>query len=77
MIRQVRLELARCEAFPDDSPDHGYELHMPLTPDGYIDHHWLKQREEAVFRRFWGGEEERAGFAMDGRLDALLRQGRG
>jgi hypothetical protein len=74
MIRQVRLELARCEAFPDGSPDHGYEL--PLTPDGHIDHHWLKQREEAVLRRFWGGEQER-GKLRHGRNGWMLSFGEG
>jgi hypothetical protein len=58
MIRWVRLELARCKAFPEGSSDHGYELHLPLTAKGNIDHHWLKRRDEAVFRRFWGSEEE-------------------
>ena len=76
MIRQVRLELARCEDFPEGSPDHGYELHLPLAPDGHIDHHWLKQREEGVFRRFWGGEEEQ-GRLRHGRNDWMLSFGKG
>lgn len=58
MIRQVRLELARCKAFPEGSTEHGYELHLPLTAGGHMDHHWLKRREEAAFRRFWGDAEE-------------------
>lgn len=59
MIRHVRLELARCHEFPEGSRDHGYELFAPLTPDGRLDRNqWLKHREEAGFRRFWGGEEE-------------------
>lgn len=59
MIRQIRLELARCKAFPEGSTEHGYELHLPLTAGGHMDHHWLKRREEATFRRFWGDAEER------------------
>ena len=70
------MELARCEAFPEGSPDHGYELGLPLTPDGHIDHHWLKQREEAVFRRFWGGEEEQ-GRLRHGRNGWMLSFGKG
>ena len=58
MIRQIRLELARCKAFPEGSTEHGYELHLPLTVAGYIDRRWLKRREEAAFRRFWGDAED-------------------
>ena len=59
VIRRVRLEMARCHEFPEDSEDHGYELSLPLGPKGYLDHdHWMRQRKEAVFHRFWGGEEQ-------------------
>ena len=58
MIRQVKLELARCHEFPEGSIEHGYELRLPLTPDGRLDREvWLKHREDVGFRRFWGGEE--------------------
>ena len=60
MIRQVRLELARCHEFPEGSKDHGYELSLPLTRTGHLDReNWLKQREAVGFRRFWASEEER------------------
>src|SRR5215510_8435137 len=59
MNRRVRLELARCPSFPEGSAEHGYELRVPLTRAGYIDREqWHKRRGDAVFRRFWGEEEE-------------------
>ena len=60
MMRTVKLELARCHEFPEGSALHGYELHLPLGPDGKIDHDsWPKYKYSSDFRRFWGGEEER------------------
>jgi hypothetical protein len=59
MIRKVRLEVARCHEFPEGSSAHGYELYLPLAPDGRLDRDlWLKHRQESSFRRFWGDEEE-------------------
>ena len=72
MIRQVRLELARCHEFPEGSKDHGYELSLPLTRDGHLDRdNWLKHRDAADFRRFWAGDEER-GQLHHGRQGWLL-----
>jgi hypothetical protein len=60
MIRHVRLELARCHEFPEGSADHGYDMSLPLTPEGRLDREtWLEHRENVGFRRFWGGEDER------------------
>lgn len=60
MIRQVRLEMARCHDFPEGSRDHGYALALPLTPEGRLDRNtWLKHQDETGFRRFWGDTEER------------------
>jgi hypothetical protein len=60
MIRQVRLELARCPEFSEGSSDHGYELSVPLTRGGRPDRDaWLKHRADTGFRRFWAGAEER------------------
>lgn len=68
MMRQVRLELARCHEFPDGSGAHGYELSLPLTRSGRLDRDgWLKHREAAGFRRFWAGEEERGRLRHDRR----------
>ena len=59
MMRTVRLELARCRDFPEGSDKHGYEFHVPLTKAGMLDRDGLHDhREEATFRRFWGGEDE-------------------
>ncbi len=60
MMRTVRLELARCHEFPEGSAEHGYELHLPIRPDGKIDRDaWPRYRYSSDFRRFWGAEEER------------------
>jgi hypothetical protein len=59
VIRQVRLELARCHEFPEGSRNHGYELSLPLTADGHLDRDgWHRGREATGFRRFWDDEEE-------------------
>ena len=68
MLRKVRLELARCHEFPEGSPTHGYELAVPLTSHGKLDHEaWLKHRHTASFRRFWGEEEKRGELRHDRR----------
>ncbi len=68
MMRKVRLELARCHEFPEGSREHGYELEVPLTPAGKLDHEsWLKHRHGATFRRFWGDEENRGELRHDHR----------
>ena len=48
MIRQVRLELARCHEFPEGSKDHGYELSLPLTRDGHLDRDNWRPRTSGV-----------------------------
>jgi hypothetical protein len=60
MIRHVRLELARCHEFPEGSNAHGYELSLPLTEAGHLDHDaWSKHPRDFHFSRFWGDEEAR------------------
>src|SRR4051794_33395322 len=60
MIRQVRLELARCHDFPEGSKEHGYELFLPLTAQGRLDRDsWHDNRANVAFQRFWGGAVER------------------
>ena len=59
MMRTVRLELARCHDFPEGSKKHGYELHVPLTWGGRLDHKAIPEdRDEVTFHRFWDGENE-------------------
>lgn len=36
-FRRVRMELARNHDFPDGSPNHGYEITLPLTQDSRFD----------------------------------------
>ena len=36
-LKRVRLELARNEEFPDGSPNHGYEVTLPITDDDRFD----------------------------------------
>jgi hypothetical protein len=68
MLRKVRLELARSHEYPEGSPEHGYELDVPLTYRGKLDHEfWLKHRDAASFRRFWGEEEKRGELRHDRR----------
>jgi hypothetical protein len=58
MIKQVRLELARCHDFPAGSADRGYELSLPLTAEGHLDQAaWRECRHDLRFRRFWNGVE--------------------
>lgn len=62
MLRQVRLEAARCHEFPDGSATHGYDLALPLSAAAMLDRDlWLKHRKECRFRRFWAGEEDAGG----------------
>jgi hypothetical protein len=74
MMRKVRLELARCHEFPEGSRNHGYELHLPLTPDGRLDRGgWLQHRHDNSnsFRRFWGDVMEHGQLRHDRRGWAL------
>jgi hypothetical protein len=73
MLRKVRLEMARGHEFPDGSSEHGYELHLPLTPDGKLDHaFWLKHRHDNLFRRFWAGQDDETGHLTHSRAGWLL-----
>jgi hypothetical protein len=66
MIRHVRLELARCRDFPEGSAERGYDLALPLTETGYLDHEeWLNNRGRAGFRRYWIGDDDRGWLRYD------------
>lgn len=61
-LKRITLHLARTKAYPNGSPDHGYEFVAPLDATGHIDAEaWHKEREQCRVTRFWGGEEEDLG----------------
>ena len=43
---RIRLEVARSRDFPEGSTRHGYEMVLPLMPDGRIDERALKAAPE-------------------------------
>lgn len=64
----VRLLLARNPGFPEGSAEHGYELKVPLTPDGHIDlQGFHERRADCKVVRFWGDEGERHGEVIHSR----------
>jgi len=68
MMRRVRLEVARSHEFPEGSNEHGYEMVLPLTPEGRLDREeWAKRRADAAIRRFWGAAESRGRLKHDRR----------
>ena len=61
-LKNVRLELARCDGFPEGSRAHGYEFTAPLAPDGALAADlWLKRKDKCVVTRFWSGEPDKMG----------------
>jgi hypothetical protein len=61
-FKRILLHLARSKEFPNGSARHGYEFIGPLDPNGHIDPHaWETHREHCRVRRFWPGEDDRAG----------------
>ncbi len=59
---RIRLEVARSRDFPNGSARHGYEMVLPLLPDGRIDEKTLKTAPEAAtVHRFWEGEGDAVG----------------
>jgi hypothetical protein len=61
-LNRVRLELARCQEFPDGSPERGYEFVAPLAADGRIDvGTWRRRRKDCWVRRFWRGQDDEHG----------------
>jgi hypothetical protein len=59
---RIRLEVARGRDFPEGSTRHGYEIVLPLLPDGRIDEKALKATPEAAtVHRFWAGEGDAIG----------------
>lgn len=61
-LKTVRLELGRTGEFPEGSPNHGYELVVPLTDDGRIDlDGWRETPQTCTVLRFWGGDRDQRG----------------
>ena len=63
--KTIRLELARTPEFPEGSPRHAYQLHLPLGRDGIIDEAaWARARERAIAIRLWPGERDLHGYVI-------------
>ena len=64
-LSRIRLELARDHDFPQGSSLHGYEMTVPLKPDGHIDDDaWRNARAQYRVRRFWQGEPDEHGHVV-------------
>lgn len=64
----VRMLLARNPGFPEGSNERGYELQVPLTPEGHLDvETWRQRRRDCTVRRFWKNEPDRLGELIHGR----------
>ncbi|MBB3965878.1 hypothetical protein [Rhizobium metallidurans] len=61
-FRHVCLILAREPGHPAGDPNDGYDLMVPLTPDGRLDADlWRAHRDACRVRRFTPGREDRIG----------------
>jgi len=61
-MKQIRMELARDQDFPQGSRRHGYVLVAPLDNMDRIEPEaWKKQRERCRVTRFWGDDEHELG----------------
>jgi hypothetical protein len=64
----VTLLLARNPGFPEGSASRGYELNVPLAPDGSIDADGCRARaDDCTVRRFWEHEPDQHGHLVHGR----------
>jgi hypothetical protein len=60
--KRIRLTLARSREHPDGSNRHGYEIVLPLKPDGTLDQTTLDRTPELCsVHRFWEGEGDALG----------------
>jgi hypothetical protein len=61
-LKQIRLELARDQDFPNGSRDHGYLFVAPLDNMDRIDpDEWKANRDHCRVTRFWGSDEREVG----------------
>jgi len=64
-LKRIRLEAARSGEFPDGSPNHGFELAMPLGADARIDAAAFDADPLVCSAiRFWGAEDDRHGLLI-------------
>lgn len=67
-MAQVLMLLANNAGFPEGSTTRGYEITVPLGPDGRLDEAaWRADPAGFTVRRFWEGEAERQGTLVLGR----------
>ena len=60
--KRIRITVARSRAFPQGSNRHGYEIVLPLQPDGMLDQATLDRTPELCsVHRFWEGEGDALG----------------
>jgi hypothetical protein len=82
--KNIRLELARTEAFPTGSVSRGYLIRLPLDELGSVDRIAFDRTPYlATVRRYWSSEPDEAGLVLgavegwamrcDGKPDRLLR----
>lgn len=61
-FRHVRLLLARTKGFPEGDANIGYDLLVPLTPDGHLDaNEWRVHRSHCRVRAFCEGVQDKIG----------------
>ena len=61
-LKRVRLELARNEEFPEGSPNHGYEMTIPLTAENRFDGGgWADVDQLCTMIKFAADEDDRHG----------------
>jgi hypothetical protein len=61
-FRHVRLHLAREGDHPEGELDSGYDLLVPLHPDGRLNaEEWMEHEAQCRVRRFREDEEDRVG----------------
>lgn len=64
-LKKIRMEMARSPEFPEGSPNHGFELVLPVGSDGRIDAAAF-ERDPLICSavRFWGGDEDLHGLLI-------------
>ena len=72
--KNIRLELAGTESFPQGSASRAYLLRLPLDPAGLIDPGALASNPaKATVRRFWASEPDLHGHVVPNSCGWLFR----